>query len=297
MYPDDVAGGDEGEFVVISVLLGQTSGRTLTEGDGTAGVQPTSRARRRLNGSRTGHGNSPTGRRRPRWSLALQTAASESSCSDATGLLTLSDTRSVEGELGVIRDCRALAVTASRRFASCQQGCRRRGPRVRAAGSPPLRFDRYGTRTSECQAGYTLSSARVADALIAAQRRGATVRVLLEGEPVGSRTAAEATLPPTADAVPSVPVPYRGKHPIRPEPPKRAGRRADRAEPPARRQRQPRLGGGHGTAAGRRWVEPDFRPIRWQTRSLARVPSERQFERTALRPGRIPPNPGEPVVV
>ncbi|TQR22553.1 hypothetical protein C9J85_07385 [Haloferax sp. wsp5] len=54
-------------------------------------------------------------------------------------------------------------------------------------------------------AGYTLSSARVADALIAAQRRGATVRVLLEGEPVGSRTAAEAsTLDRLAEAGVSV---------------------------------------------------------------------------------------------
>jgi phosphatidylserine/phosphatidylglycerophosphate/cardiolipin synthase-like enzyme len=54
-------------------------------------------------------------------------------------------------------------------------------------------------------AGYTLSSARVADALVAAQRRGATVRVLLEGDPVGSRTAAEAsTLDRLADTGVSV---------------------------------------------------------------------------------------------
>ena len=41
-------------------------------------------------------------------------------------------------------------------------------------------------------AGYTLSSGRIADELIAAAERGATVRVLLEGEPVGARTRAEA---------------------------------------------------------------------------------------------------------
>jgi len=41
-------------------------------------------------------------------------------------------------------------------------------------------------------AGYTLSSRRVADALIAASDRGAAVRVLLEGEPVGGRTRREA---------------------------------------------------------------------------------------------------------
>ncbi|WP_324756888.1 phospholipase D-like domain-containing protein [Haloarcula montana] len=50
-------------------------------------------------------------------------------------------------------------------------------------------------RTAESRvllAGYTLTSERVADALIAAKRRGARVRVLLEGDPVGDRTRAEA---------------------------------------------------------------------------------------------------------
>jgi phosphatidylserine/phosphatidylglycerophosphate/cardiolipin synthase-like enzyme len=42
-------------------------------------------------------------------------------------------------------------------------------------------------------AGYTLSSDRVADALLAAQRRGAEVRVLLEGAPIGGRSRVEAT--------------------------------------------------------------------------------------------------------
>ncbi|WP_225334744.1 phospholipase D-like domain-containing protein [Halomicrobium urmianum] len=41
-------------------------------------------------------------------------------------------------------------------------------------------------------AGYTLTSARVVDALVRARERGATVRVLVEGEPVGGRTAREA---------------------------------------------------------------------------------------------------------
>ncbi len=41
-------------------------------------------------------------------------------------------------------------------------------------------------------AGYTLSSARVVDALVAASRRGVTVRVLLEGGPVGGLSRREA---------------------------------------------------------------------------------------------------------
>ncbi|WP_226010361.1 phospholipase D-like domain-containing protein [Halomicrobium salinisoli] len=41
-------------------------------------------------------------------------------------------------------------------------------------------------------AGYTLTSERVVDALVRAHERGATVRVLVEGDPVGGRTAREA---------------------------------------------------------------------------------------------------------
>jgi len=41
-------------------------------------------------------------------------------------------------------------------------------------------------------AGYTLTSERVVDALVRAEERGATVRVLVEGEPVGGRTRREA---------------------------------------------------------------------------------------------------------
>nr|WP_248898098.1 phospholipase D-like domain-containing protein [Haloplanus sp. XH21] len=50
-------------------------------------------------------------------------------------------------------------------------------------------------------AGYTFTSERVADALIAAERRGVTVRVLVDGDPVGGRSArGAATLDRIANA-------------------------------------------------------------------------------------------------
>jgi phosphatidylserine/phosphatidylglycerophosphate/cardiolipin synthase-like enzyme len=49
-----------------------------------------------------------------------------------------------------------------------------------------------GARRRVLVAGYTFTSARVADALVAAERRGVTVRVLVDAEPVGGRSAAGA---------------------------------------------------------------------------------------------------------
>jgi phosphatidylserine/phosphatidylglycerophosphate/cardiolipin synthase-like enzyme len=45
-----------------------------------------------------------------------------------------------------------------------------------------------GARRRVLLAGYTFTSDRVADALVAAERRGVTVRVLVDGDPVGGRS-------------------------------------------------------------------------------------------------------------
>ncbi|AJF24679.1 phospholipase [Haloarcula hispanica] len=210
VYPDPVAGGDAGEFVVLDIPDGTDIGQyAITDGDGTAGIPNTS-ARGRVvlstapNRTRgltdrpvvglDGHLALANGGERVRLQRANQTV-------DAVRY-----TEAVEGELGVVNG----SVIRWRPLGATDR------PVVRAAGSEVQAFTLPDSPAAPMQpirnatervylAGYTLSSARVADALIAAQRRGATVRVLLEGEPVGSRTAAEArTLDRLSDAGVSV---------------------------------------------------------------------------------------------
>ena len=198
VYPDPVAGGDEGEFVVLDIPDGTDIGQyAITDGDGTAAV-PNTTARGRVvlstapNRTRKltdwpvvgldGHLALANGGERIQLRRANQTV-------DAVRY-----TDSVEGELGVING----SVVHWRPLGATDRPVvRAAGGEVRAfalpdASAAPIRPIRNATERVYL-AGYTLSSTRVADALIAAQRRGATVRVLLEGEPVGSRTAAEAS--------------------------------------------------------------------------------------------------------
>jgi len=210
VYPDPVAGGDEGEFVVLDVPDGTDIGQyALTDGDSTAGI-PNTTARGRVTVStapnRTreltdrsvvgldGHLALANGGERIRLQQGNETV-------DAVRY-----TDAVEGEIGVVNG----SVIRWRPLgASDRPVVRAAGGEVRAFALPdapaaPLRSIRDADERVFL-AGYTLSSDRVADALIAAQRRGATVRVLLEGEPVGSRTAAEAsTLDRLTDAGVSV---------------------------------------------------------------------------------------------
>ena len=210
VYPDPVAADDDGEFFVLSVPDGTDIGEyAITDGDGTAGI-PNTTARGRVVLSmapdRTrgltdwpvvgleGHLALANSGERIRLQRANQTV-------DAVRY-----TDAVEGELGVVNG----SVVRWRPLGATDR------PVVRAAGGEVRAFALPDAPAAPVQpirnatervylAGYTLSSARVADALIAAQRRGATVCVLLEGEPVGSRTAAEAsTLDRLADAGVSV---------------------------------------------------------------------------------------------
>ncbi|WP_434530980.1 phospholipase D-like domain-containing protein [Haloarcula sp. NS06] len=198
VYPDPVAGGDEGEFVVLDIPVGTDIRQyTITDGAGTAGV-PNTTARGRVvlstapNRTRKltnwpvvgldGHLALANGGERVHLQRANQTV-------DAVRY-----TEAVEGELGIVNG----SVIRWRPLGATDR------PVVRAAGGEVRAFALPDTPAAPIRpirnadervylAGYTLSSTRVADALIAAQRRGATVRVLLEGEPVGSRTAAEAS--------------------------------------------------------------------------------------------------------
>ncbi|EMA01452.1 Phosphatidylserine/phosphatidylglycerophosphate/cardiolipin synthase [Haloarcula vallismortis] len=206
VYPDPVAGGDEGEFVVLDAPAGSDIGQyEITDGDSTASL-PNTTARGRVAVStapnRTqeltersvvgldGHLALANGGERIRLQRGNETV-------DAVQY-----TDAVEGELGLVNG----SVVRWRPLgASDRPVVRAAGGEVRAFALPdapaaPLRSIRNATERVFL-AGYTLSSDRVADALIAAQRRGVTVRVLLEGEPVGSRTAAEAnTLDRLAEA-------------------------------------------------------------------------------------------------
>jgi len=210
VYPDPVAGGDEGEFVVLDVPDGTDIGQyALTDGDSTAGI-PNTTVRGRVavstapNRTREltdrsvvgldGHLALANGGERIRLQRGNETV-------DAVRY-----TDAVEGELGVVNG----SVIRWRPLgASDRPVVRAAGSEVRAFALPdtpaaPLRSIRNADERVFL-AGYTLSSDRVADALIAAQRRGATVRVLLEGDPVGSRTATEAsTLDRLTDAGVSV---------------------------------------------------------------------------------------------
>ncbi|MFU1780675.1 phospholipase D-like domain-containing protein [Haloarcula japonica] len=210
VYPDPVAGGDEGEFVVLDVPEGTDIGQyAITDGDGTADIPNT---------SARGHVVLSTAPNRTRELTDWPVVGLDSHLALANGgervrlrranqtVDAVRYTDAVEGELGVING----SVIRWRPLGASDR------PVVRAAGGEVQAFTLPDSPAAPVQpirnatervylAGYTLSSMRVADALIAAQRRGATVRVLLEGNPVGSRTATEAsTLDRLTDAGVSV---------------------------------------------------------------------------------------------
>lgn len=197
VYPDPVAGGDRGEFVVLSIPSDTALDEyRLSDGDGTVSLpNATATGRvvvstapnhtRRLTDSRVvgvdGHLALANGGERIRL-LRGERTVDAVRYSDAS-----------EGELGVVNGSavrwRPLGAT-DRPVVSAPGGEVRTFVLPDATGAPlePIR----NADERVLLAGYTLSSARVADALIDAKQRGATVRVLLEGEPVGTRTAAEA---------------------------------------------------------------------------------------------------------
>ncbi|MFC6864544.1 phosphatidylserine/phosphatidylglycerophosphate/cardiolipin synthase family protein [Halomicroarcula sp. GCM10025817] len=197
VYPNPVAGGDRGEFVVLSVPPGTELARyALTDGRSTVELP---------NGTVEGRVAVTADPRRVRNLTDAAVVGVNGSLELANGGDTVSLRRAnhtvqrvryadaVEGEVGVVHG----STLRWRPLGATDRPVVGGGPAdVRVFTLPdapraPLRAIRRADRRVYL-AGYTLTSARVADALVAAQRRGADVRVLLEGEPVGGRTRAGA---------------------------------------------------------------------------------------------------------
>jgi len=197
VYPDPVRGGDRGEFVVIDVPNGTTLGRyALTDGD------TTTRLPNRTASGRVALTGAPDGVRNLT-DAAVVGLDSAPALANGGDTVTLSRNGSAvasvryadteEGELGIVDGStvhwRPLGAT-DRPVVTGRAGEVRAFTLPDAPQAPLAPVRNASDRVY--LAGYTLSSPRVADALVAAQRRGADVRVLLEGEPVGGRTRAEA---------------------------------------------------------------------------------------------------------
>jgi phosphatidylserine/phosphatidylglycerophosphate/cardiolipin synthase-like enzyme len=196
VYPDPVAGGDTGEFVLLTVPPGTNLGAySLSDGDATATLP------NQTVGGRVALSPDPAAvRNLTNYSVVgldanIRLANGGETVTlrrNGTVLSRVSYTDTAEGELGVVRgstvDWRPVGATNfSVRAAT--------GGTVRAFTLPdapdvPLAPIRNATDRVYL-AGYTLTSERVTDTLIAAHERGVDVRVLLEGDPVGGRTEAE----------------------------------------------------------------------------------------------------------
>jgi phosphatidylserine/phosphatidylglycerophosphate/cardiolipin synthase-like enzyme len=198
IYPDPVRGGDRGEFVVLALPNGTALGQyTITDGDTTAALP-----NRTVSGRVAVTGAPDSVRNLTEYPVVgVDGAPALANGGDSVALVrngtTVASVRysdTEEGELGIVTGTsvrwRPLGATDRPVITS--------GPgEVRAFTLPdapqaPLAPIRAASARVYL-AGYTLSSGRVADALVAAQRRGAEVWVLLEGEPVGGRTRAEAS--------------------------------------------------------------------------------------------------------
>jgi len=199
IYPDPIAAGDRGEFVVLRVPNGtDLDGYLLTDGRTTAALP-----------NRTVSGRvaltadpEPVRRLTDYHVVPLDTAVALANGGDRVALRRADTERTVdsvrysdsgEGELGMVRGSTVQWRPLGATDRSVVTGA---ADTVRAftlpdAPAEPLAPIRNATERVYL-AGYTLSSPRVAAELLAAQRRGVDVRVLLEGAPVGGRSRAEA---------------------------------------------------------------------------------------------------------
>jgi phosphatidylserine/phosphatidylglycerophosphate/cardiolipin synthase-like enzyme len=197
VYPDPVANGDSGEFVLLSVPPGTAlSGYSLTDGEATAGVP-----NRSVSGYVALSPDPAVVRNLTNYTvlgldadIALANGGETVTLHhDDNTVSRVSYAESEEGELGVARGStvgwRPLGATNFSVVATA-------GGSVRAFTLPdspavPLAPIRNATDRVYL-AGYTLTAERVANALVGAHQRGVDVRVLLEGDPVGGRTQGEA---------------------------------------------------------------------------------------------------------
>ncbi|WP_276272439.1 phospholipase D-like domain-containing protein [Haloarcula litorea] len=197
VYPDPVAAGDRGEFVVLAVPNDTRLGRyAITDGHSTA---------RLPNATASGHvvltGDPARVRNltdRPVYGVADAPALANGGDTvrllrGGTAVHTVRYRESSEGEVGVANGSvvRWRPLGATDRPVVTDRGGRVRVFALPDAPRAPLAAVRDADERLYL-AGYTLTSRRVADALVAAHRRGVDVRVLLEGKPVGGRTRAGA---------------------------------------------------------------------------------------------------------
>lgn len=198
VYPNPVAAGDEGEFVVVSVPPGTDLG-TLSLGDDEGRVTlPNGTAGGRVTLST--HPNLTRGlldrrvRRLPD-DLELANGGEHLRLSRNGSVLdSLAYVDAPEGEVRVRdgrREWRPLGATDREVVAAD-------GGRVTAfvlPDAPDVAVEHLRSADRRILlAGYTLTAGRVADSLVAAARRGVTVRVLVDGDPVGGMTARQARL-------------------------------------------------------------------------------------------------------
>jgi len=194
VYPNPVAKGDRGEFVVLDVPNGTNLGRySLSDGDGTLLLPNETAGGRVAVTTDPGRVRNLTDRRvvGANGSLALANAGERFRLEEANTTIARARYRDApEGALGRYDDRGALTWTPLGR--TDRSVVTATGGEVRAFTLPdapgvPLETIQNADRRV-LLAGYTFTSERVARALERAAERGVTVRVLLEGQPVDGIT-------------------------------------------------------------------------------------------------------------
>jgi phosphatidylserine/phosphatidylglycerophosphate/cardiolipin synthase-like enzyme len=190
--PNPATDGDAGEYVVVRVPAGSTANWTLGDGERVVPLPPDRPA------TRVAVTDDPNATRR--LTDAPVVPVSHLSLSNAGERLRLRRDGAVVARLDYEdapeseRLVRTDGGTAWRPVGYHPRDVHRYGPATVTgfvlpdAPSVPVETLR-GARRRILLAGYTFTSERVADALIAAERRGVAVRVLVDAEPVGGRTA------------------------------------------------------------------------------------------------------------
>ncbi|WP_262342768.1 phospholipase D-like domain-containing protein [Haloplanus rubicundus] len=190
--PNPTTDGDAGEYVVVRVPAGSTANWTLGDGERVVSL-PADRP-----ASHIAVTDDPNATRR--LTDAPVVSVSHLSLSNAGERLRLRRDGAVVARLDYEdapeseRIVRTDGGTAWRPVGYRPRDVHRYGPATVTgfvlpdAPSVPVETLR-GARRRIFLAGYTFTSERVADALIAAERRGVAVRVLVDADPVGGRTA------------------------------------------------------------------------------------------------------------
>jgi phosphatidylserine/phosphatidylglycerophosphate/cardiolipin synthase-like enzyme len=190
--PNPATDGDAGEYVVVRVPVGSSANWTLGDGEHVVSL-PADRPATRI-----AVADDPNATRRLVETPVV--AVPDLSLSNAGERLRLRRDGAVVARLDYEdapeseRLVRTDGGTAWRPVGYRPRNVHRYGPATVTgfvlpdAPSVPVEALR-GARRRILLAGYTFTSERVADALIAAERRGVAVRVLVDADPVGGRTA------------------------------------------------------------------------------------------------------------